>query len=59
MPDSNKEILIPNNVLQIDISDGTGNEEMDVIRRQGKLYDKQEHSYTFDITDHHLLCVRQ
>jgi len=46
-PDSNDEILIPSNVLQIDISDGTGNEEMDVIRRKGKLYDKQEHSYTF------------
>jgi hypothetical protein len=46
-PDSNSEILIPNNVLQIDISAETGNEEMDVIRRNGKLYDKQEHSYTF------------
>jgi len=46
-PDSNNEILIPSNVLQIDISDGTGHEEMDVIRRKGKLYDKQEHTYTF------------
>ncbi len=46
-PDSNNEILIPSNVLQIDISAETGNEEMDVIRRNGKLYDKQEHSYTF------------
>ena len=46
-PDSNSEILIPNNVLQIDISAETGNEEMDVIRRSGKLYDKQEHTYTF------------
>ena len=46
-PDSNNEILIPTNVLQIDISAETGNEEMDVIRRSGKLYDKQEHSYTF------------
>ena len=46
-PDSNNEILIPSNVLQIDISAETGNEEMDVIRRSGKLYDKQEHTYTF------------
>jgi len=46
-PDSNNEILIPSNVLQIDISAETGHEEMDVIRRNGKLYDKQEHTYTF------------
>ena len=46
-PDSNNEILIPSNVLQIDISAETGHEEMDVIRRSGKLYDKQEHTYTF------------
>ena len=46
-PDSNNEILIPTNVLQIDISAETGHEEMDVIRRSGKLYDKQEHTYTF------------
>ena len=46
-PDSNNEILIPSNVLQIDISAETGNEEIDVIRRSGKLYDKQEHTYTF------------
>ena len=46
-PDSNSEILIPSNVLQIDISAETGHEEMDVIRRSGKLYDKQEHTYTF------------
>ena len=46
-PDSNNEILIPSNVLQIDISAETGNQEMDVIRRSRKLYDQQEHTYTF------------
>ena len=46
-PDSNNEILIPNNVLQIDASKNAANAEIDVIRRNGKLYDKAKHTYTF------------
>ncbi|QDP67905.1 MAG: putative tail tubular protein [Prokaryotic dsDNA virus sp.] len=46
--DTNNEILIPNNVLQIDTSDEAANVELDVIRRNGKLYDKASHKYTFD-----------
>jgi hypothetical protein len=46
-PDSNNEILIPNNVLQIDASKNAANAEIDVIRRSGKLYDKAKHTYTF------------
>ena len=46
-PDTNNEILIPNNVLQIDLTDNSANMDKDVIRRNGKLYDKAEHTYTF------------
>jgi hypothetical protein len=44
-PDTNNEILIPNNILQIDPAPEYF--ELDVIRRNGKLYDKVKHSYTF------------
>ena len=44
-PDTNNEILIPNNVLQIDPAPEYF--ELDVIRRSGKLYDKVKHTYTF------------
>ena len=44
-PDTNNEILIPNNVLQIDPAPEYF--ELDVIRRSGKLYDKVKHSYIF------------
>ena len=39
-PDVNNEILIPNNVLQIDLTENSANMDKDVIRRNGKLYDK-------------------
>ena len=44
-PDTNNEILIPNNVLQLDLAPEYTTK--DVIRRNGKLYDKVEHTYTF------------
>lgn len=44
-PDTNNEILIPNNVIQIDPAPQYT--AMDVVRRSGKLYDKVKHSYTF------------
>ncbi len=47
-PDSTtNEILIPNNILQIDQSPDTGKLDQDIIRRNGKLYDKIDHTYTF------------
>ena len=46
-PDSNNEIQIPNNILQIDASKNAANAQIDVIRRSGKLYDKAHHTYTF------------
>ena len=47
LPDSNNEILIPNNMLQIDASKNAANAQLNVIRRSGKLYDKAKHTYTF------------
>jgi hypothetical protein len=46
-PDTNNEILIPNNVLQIDLTKNAANMDKDVIRRSGKLYDKANHTYKF------------
>lgn len=39
VPDTNKEILIPANYLQIDLN-SQDNGSRDVVRRNGKLYDK-------------------
>ena len=47
-PDTNKEILIANNVLQIDATENASNVNLDVVRRNGKLYDKVTHSYQFE-----------
>ena len=46
-PDSNNEILIANNILQIDAAQNAANVNLDVVRRSGKLYDKAHHTYTF------------
>lgn len=46
-PDTNEEILIPNNMLQVDLSHNAANMDKDVIRRNGKLYDKAAHTYQF------------
>ena len=51
---TNKQYVIPNNMLQVDLAEGnvasrvaTGNKN--VVRRNGKLYDKYNHTY--DIKD--------
>lgn len=46
-PDTNNEILIPNNMLQLDLTHNAANMDKDVIRRNGKLYDKANHTFTF------------
>ena len=46
-PDNNNEIAIPSNVLQIDLDRDGGYTDKSIIRRNGKLYDRQAHSYTF------------
>ena len=42
-PDSNDEIVIPSNMLQIDLTQATADDKK-VIRRNGKLYDKYNHT---------------
>ena len=44
-PDANNEIVIPNNVLQLDLTKGTYGSNKRSIRRNGKLYDKHNHTY--------------
>lgn len=45
-PDSNKEILVPNNILQIDLSPEY--RDKDAVRRSGKLYERNAHTYQWD-----------
>ena len=47
-PDTNKEILIANNILQIDATTNASNAELDLVRRNGKLYDKANHTFVFE-----------
>ena len=47
-PDSNDEILIPDNMLQVDLNIAAknfNNRQFDSINRGGKLYDRIEHTY--------------
>ena len=48
--DNNKEILIPNNVIQIKLTENAANQPYHAVRRSGKLYDRQNHRYTWEIT---------
>ena len=43
-PDTNNEILIPNNILQIKLTENSANQSKDAIRRGGKLYDRHAHT---------------
>ncbi len=47
--DSSKEYPIPNNMLQVDLTTDSANAYKNVVRREGKLYDKYNHTY--EITD--------
>ena len=46
-PDNKNEIKIPDNMLRMDVSEGQVYRTTDVVKRQGKLYDKLSHSYEF------------
>ena len=46
-PDSNGHFLIPNNYLRFDVHDGLYDRSRDVVKRDGKLYDKVEHTDVF------------
>jgi len=43
----NNEIVIADNILKIDVSDDWSSREYDVINKNGKLYDKLDHTYTW------------
>ena len=47
LPDNNQEFLIPADVLRMDVSEGQVYRTTDVVRRNGKLYNKLTHSYKF------------
>lgn len=46
-PDTNGEILIPGNVLMLDLSDLPQNRGQDVVQRGGKLYNKTDHTFSW------------
>ena len=45
--DSNGKIAIPNNVLSLDLHDNQSSRTMDLVRRDGFLYDKIKHTNVF------------
>ena len=50
-PNTDDEIEIPNNILQIKLTENVANMDFDGIRRSGKLYDRQHHTYKWtDVT---------
>ena len=49
-PDTNNEIAIPNNIIQIKLTENAANQSYDGIRRSGKLYDRQHHTYEWTYT---------
>jgi hypothetical protein len=50
VPNSSKEIVIPQNVLRMDFTGDPIYRDKDVVRRDGKLYDKMNHTYYFERT---------
>ena len=53
-PDTNDQILIPSNILQIKLTENSANMDKDGVRRSGKLYDR--HNHTYDWTDDTVEC---
>ena len=47
IPDSDDEIKLPANVLQMDFSCDTTYRPQDVVRRDSRLYDKKNHTFKF------------
>ena len=45
------EVLIPSNVLQLKLTENAKNMDFDAIRRNGKLYDRQHHTYKWEDHD--------
>ena len=53
-PDTDDQILIPSNILQIKLTENSANMDKDGVRRNGKLYDR--HNHTYDWTDETVEC---
>ena len=49
-PDTSGNIVVPSNMLQMDLSRSVFNTSYDTIIRDGKLYDKLNHTFTWDTT---------
>ena len=47
-PDTNKHIVVPSNVLRYDIHDNQNDRRLNVVTRNGRLYDKVEHTDEFE-----------
>ena len=47
-PDTNGKIAIGADILQMDVTDGWKKREFDVVRRNGYLYDKYDHTDQWD-----------
>ena len=55
--DASGEVAIPNNMIQIKLTENSANAEFDCIRRSGKLYDRQHHTYDLsDISGDNIEC---
>tara|TARA_R100000773_G_C4201283_1_gene103728 strand:- start:257 stop:877 length:621 start_codon:yes stop_codon:yes gene_type:complete len=44
------EIEIPNNIIQIKLTENAQNSPFDGVRRAGKLYDRQNHTFKWDFS---------
>ena len=42
------EMSIPNNILRMDVTEGQIYRYTDLVRREGKIYDKLNHTFKFD-----------
>jgi len=47
-PDTNKHIVVPPNVLRYDIHDNQNDRRLNVVTRNGRLYNKVEHTDEFE-----------
>ena len=47
IPDTNGHFLVPANVIRYDVTDGQSNRTTDVVTRNGRLYDKVDHTDVF------------
>ena len=48
LPDANKHIVIPKNALRMDVYENAIYRTSDLVRREGKMYDKLNHTFLFD-----------